>query len=54
MDKTFRYLLKGTFNVMKGPFLSLLMVAIVVSLVRHPPGRLSDYKGDVPKQSTKR
>ncbi len=40
MDKAFNYLVKGTFNVMKGLLLSVLMVCIVVSLVRHPPGRL--------------
>ncbi len=43
MDNTFNYLLKAALNVMKGPILFLLMVGIVVSLVRHPPGRLSDY-----------
>ncbi len=40
MDQTFHRLMNGTFNVMKGPILSLLMVSIVISLARRPPGRL--------------
>ncbi len=51
MNKTFNYLLKGAFNVMKVPILFLLMVGIVVSLVRHRAGRLSGYAS---KQSIKR
>ncbi len=37
MDKIFHYLVNGTFCVMKGPILSLLIVCVVVSLIRHPP-----------------
>jgi hypothetical protein len=40
MDKALHTLTHGTFNAMKGPLLSLLMLSIVVSLARRPPGRL--------------
>lgn len=40
MEKTIHALMHGTFNVMKGPLLLVLLLSIVVSLVRHPPGRL--------------
>ena len=41
VDKIFHYLVNGTFSVMKGPILSVLIVCVVVSLIRHPPGHLS-------------
>ena len=40
MEKALHTVMHGTFNAMKGPLLSFLMLSIVVSLVRHPPGRL--------------
>ncbi len=51
MDKTLNYLLKGAFNVMKSPILFFLIVGIVISLVRHPPGRVSDYASKKPIKS---
>jgi hypothetical protein len=30
----------GTFNAIKGPLLSLLMLSVIVALVRQRPGRL--------------
>ncbi|HZT26787.1 MAG TPA: hypothetical protein VFA57_13895 [Pseudolabrys sp.] len=42
MDKALENLMNGTFNLVKGPVLSILMLSIVVSLVRHPPSRLSE------------
>jgi hypothetical protein len=40
MEKAIHALMHGTFNAMKGPLLCILMLSIVVSLVRSPPGRL--------------
>jgi len=40
MEKTIHFLMHGTFNAMKGPLLCILMLSIVFSLVRSPPGRL--------------
>lgn len=40
MDKTFQKLISGAVYRVKGPALSLLMMWIVITLARHPPGRL--------------
>ena len=47
MERVFNYLMKGTFNAMKGPILSILMLSIVVSIARHLPSRpneVSDHR----------
>ena len=41
MDKTFQFIFHGAFSCIKGPVIFLLLVGMVVSLVRHPPGQLS-------------
>jgi hypothetical protein len=38
--------LSGTFNMMKGLILSALMICVVVSLVRHPPGAVFNNRDD--------
>ncbi len=38
MDKARHHLINGVLNMMKGLILSALMVCVVVSLVRRPPG----------------
>ena len=40
MDKALHTLTHGAFNAMKGPLLSLLLLSILISLARQPPGRL--------------
>jgi hypothetical protein len=44
--KALHYLTNGTLNMMKGLILSALMVCVVVSLVRHPPGAVFNNRGD--------
>jgi len=39
MDRIFIYLMKGTFNAMKGPILSISMLCIMVSIARHMSSR---------------
>ena len=40
MQKSVHSLMNGAFNVLKGPTLSILMIFVVISLWRLPPGRL--------------
>jgi hypothetical protein len=38
--------MNGTLNMMKGLILFALMVCVVVSLVRHPPGAVFNNRSD--------
>ncbi len=40
IEKAFVYLVRSMCSLVKGPALSLLMLMVVISLVRYPPGRL--------------
>ncbi len=46
MDKARHRLINGVLNMMKGLILSALMVCVVVSLVRHPPGAVFNNRDD--------
>ena len=46
MGKALHYLMNGTLNMMKGLILSALMICVLVSLVRHPPGEKRKTLGD--------
>ena len=51
MDKTLHSIFNGAFGWVKGPLLCFLMLCIVVSLVRHPPGRLVTVRSRNPRLS---
>jgi hypothetical protein len=41
MDGILHAMVNGTFALIRGPLLLLLMASIVVSVARHPPGPLA-------------
>jgi len=44
--RALHYLMNGTLNMMKGLILFALMVCVVGSLVRHPPGAVFNNRSD--------
>jgi hypothetical protein len=44
--RALHYLMNGTLNMMKGLILFALMVCVVGSLVRHPPGAVFNNRRD--------
>ena len=46
LSKALRYLMNGTLNMIKGLILSALLICVVISLVRHPPGAVFNNRGD--------
>ncbi|MGB7256784.1 MAG: hypothetical protein ACRECC_02460 [Pseudolabrys sp.] len=41
MEKIVKAILNGAFTAVKGPLFFILMVSVVLSVARHPPGRLA-------------
>jgi hypothetical protein len=50
MDKFVHCIVNGAFAAMKGPLLFILLISIVVSLVRRPPGRLAPVRVRNPRR----
>jgi hypothetical protein len=44
MNTASHYFVSASLNILKGPALSLLMLCIVILLVRHPPGCVSQRR----------